>query len=77
MMREPALGRRADETAGPVLLVTLAAWTVVAPIIAMRARRTVHHTITSLGVSVAAGAVWVTGLLAGLVVVGFVFPAGS
>lgn len=73
----PAVGRRADETAGPLLLVTLAAWTVVAPIIAMRARRTANHTMTSLGVSVAAGAVWVTGLLAGLVVFGFVFPAGS
>jgi hypothetical protein len=73
----PALGRRADETAGPVLLVALATWTVVAPVIAMRARRAAGDTTTSLGMSVAAAVIWVTGLLAGLAVFGFLLPAGS
>jgi hypothetical protein len=73
----PALGRRADEAAGPVLLVTLAAWPVIAPILARRARRATGHAMESPGVSVAAGAMGVTGLAAGLVLFGFLFPAGS
>jgi hypothetical protein len=73
----PAFGRRADDTAGPLFLIALAAWTVVAPIIAMRTRRGATHTTSSLGVSVAAGAVWVISVLGGLVVFGLVFPAGS
>jgi hypothetical protein len=72
----PLFGTSADATFGAVLLIALVAWMVVAPALATRIPPA-GSAFYSVGPNLAAGAVWLVGLLAGLVLIGFLIPAGS
>lgn len=72
----PVFGPGADRTAGPVVLLALVAWTALAPLVALL--RTKGGPVPpSIASSIGAAALWAAGLLAGLVLTGFVLPAGS
>jgi hypothetical protein len=59
-----------------VLLIALVVWMVAAPTLATLIR--IAGAIPSMiGTHVAAGVIWVVAVLAGLVVLGLVIPAGS
>jgi hypothetical protein len=72
----PALGAGADQTVGPVLLAALLAWTVIAPASATRIPRRTASRPVPAGVAVGAAA-WLIGVVAGVIAVGFLLPAGS
>jgi len=72
----PLFGTAADATVGAALLIALVAWMVVAPALATRIPAA-GSAFVSVGSNVAAGAVWLVGVLAGLIAVGYVIPAGS
>ena len=73
----PVVGIGADQTLGPIVLLTLAAWTVIAPAIAMVVSRGSGSGTGSAGASIAAAVAWPVGLVAGLYLTGAVIPAGS
>jgi len=73
----PVFGAGADHDVGPVLLVALLAWVVVAPALATRVPGGVPGEPLPVGVSAAGGVAWLTGLVAGLTVVSALLPAGS
>lgn len=73
----PFFGPSGDQSAGPVLLIALAAWSVIAPIGAMLLPAEAQPAPTSVGLSLAAALLWAVGLAAGIVLTGFAFPAGS
>ena len=73
----PVFGRGADQAAGPVVLVTLAAWAVIAPVAALWLPRRSRTADGAVAGYIAAALLWAAGLVAGLVGVGFVVPAGS
>jgi len=72
----PLFGTGADVTFGVALLIGLVAWMVVAPVLAIFLPRA-GSAFTSVGTNVAGAVVWLAGVLVGLVVVGYVIPAGS
>ena len=72
----PLFGTGADATLGAALLIALVAWMVVAPALATRIPAA-GSAFVSVASNVAAVAVWLVGALAGLIVVGYVIPAGS
>jgi hypothetical protein len=72
----PVFGAGADRSVGPVVLVILCAWAVVAPAIALFITRRPRATKPAAS-STAAALLWAAGLASGLVVVGFLIPAGS
>lgn len=73
----PVFGSSVDQAVGPIVLLALVAWCVVAPVVAMRFPRGQPQVKTSIGVSISAAVLWAIGLSSGLVVVGFALPAGS
>lgn len=73
----PLLGAGADQTVGPVLLVSLLAWAVLAPLVATRVPAGRAARPVPAGITIAAGAVWLVAVVAGLALVGFLLPAGS
>lgn len=73
----PVFGTGAAGAVGSgVLLIALLAWMLVAPALATRVR-VPGASPTEAGTHVAAGAVWLIAVLAGLFVLGLVIPAGS
>jgi hypothetical protein len=72
----PLLGTAADATFGAVLLVALVAWMVIAPAVATRIPPA-GSAFYSVGTSLAAGMAWLVAALAGLILVGYLIPAGS
>lgn len=73
----PVFGVGADQAVGPFLLLALAAWTVVAPLVAWWLSRRAQPSAASPAVSIAAAALWAVGVVAGLFVTGMAIPAGS
>lgn len=71
----PVFGAIGDQAAGGILLLALAAWTIVAPALATRTPRT-SGLPQSVGMHFLAGAAWLVATFAGLIVVEIVFPAG-
>jgi hypothetical protein len=72
----PVLGTSADATFGAVLLTALVAWMVIAPVVATRIRKA-GSAFYSVGSGLAAGVAWLVAALAGLILVGYLIPAGS
>ena len=72
----PLFGTSADVAFGVALLVALVAWMVLAPVLAAFLPRS-GSAFTSVGSNLAAALVWLAGVLVGLVVVGYLIPAGS
>jgi len=72
----PLFGMGADVSFGPVLLIALVAWMVVAPVLATRIPAA-GSAFYSVGSNLAAGVVWLVAVLVGLIAVGYVIPAGS
>ena len=72
----PLFGSDADATLGVVLLIALVAWMVVAPAVATRIPAA-GSAFVSVGSAIAAGVVWLVAVPAGLIVVGYLIPAGS
>lgn len=73
----PLFGSAIDRAVGGVLLYVLAAWTVVAPFLAMSLPAAQRSSRPTVGLHVAAGLAWLAALTLGLVVVGTMIPAGS
>ena len=73
----PVFGVGADQTVGPVVLLGLAAWAVVGPLVAWWLSRRAQPPALSPAVSIAAAALWAAGVAAGLFVTGMAIPAGS
>ncbi|HET7465926.1 MAG TPA: hypothetical protein VFL29_04620 [Candidatus Dormibacteraeota bacterium] len=73
----PVFGRAGDQIAGPVLLLALAAWSVVAPAGAALLNRASTPGSRPVITSIAAAGLWVVGLAAGVVLIGIAIPAGS
>lgn len=73
----PVFGASADQSVGPVILVLLVLWTAVAPALALFLRRPPRAATEQTANTVAAALLWAGGLLAGVVGVGFLLPAGS
>jgi hypothetical protein len=73
----PVFGAAADRTAGPVVLLTLLAWTIAAPAMAIRFPSAVPARRLPLAVSIGLAALWLVSVVAGLLAVGFLLPAGS
>ena len=73
----PVFGTGADQTVGPVVLLALAAWSVVAPAAAIMLKRGKAAGAASIAASAGAAVAWAAGLAAGLFMFGFAFPAGS
>jgi hypothetical protein len=73
----PIFGVGADVTVGPILLLALVAWCVIAPALAMWLPKGDVAGPASIGTSIGAAFLWAAGLVAGLLAVGFVVPAGS
>ena len=71
----PLFGTGADQTLGPVLLVALVAWMVVAPAVATRVPS--GGRATDVSMHLGAGVAWLVAVIVGLGVVGRVIPAGS
>jgi hypothetical protein len=72
----PLFGTGADAALGTVLLIALVAWIAVAPVLAALIP-VASVSGSAVGTHIAAGALWLVALLAGLFVVGLVIPAGS
>jgi len=72
----PLLGTGADQSLGVYLLIALVAWTLVAPGLASRYPAGGKHP-KDVGWDLAFNGVWLIAALAGLIVVGFLIPAGS
>ena len=72
----PVFGPIGDQAAGGVLLLGLAAWTIVAPTLATKIPNT-SRPPQAVGMHALAGAAWLVATFAGLIVVEIVFPAGS
>ena len=73
----PLFGVGADQAAGPVVLLALAAWTVIAPVAAWWLTRRRPGTGDPSAVAIAAAVLWTVGSGAGLFLIGMVIPAGS
>jgi hypothetical protein len=72
----PLFGTSADVTFGAALLIALVAWTVIAPVLAVFLPRA-GSAFTAVGTNLAGAVVWLAGVLAGLILVGYLIPAGS
>lgn len=73
----PVFGASADQSVGPVVLVLLVLWAALAPTLALFLRRRSSAASERTAEAAAAALLWAAGLLAGLVGVGFILPAGS
>ncbi|HET7465412.1 MAG TPA: hypothetical protein VFL29_01985 [Candidatus Dormibacteraeota bacterium] len=73
----PGFGTGADQTVGPVILLALAAWCAIAPALAMRLPRGSQAVPASIASSIGTALLWPAGLMGGVFVVGYMFPAGS
>lgn len=73
----PVFGPGTDQTVGPIVLLALAAWTVVSPVAAMLGTRARRLSPAGAGPSIAAAIAWAAGVAAGVVSMGVAFPAGS
>jgi hypothetical protein len=73
----PLFGAGADQTIGPVVLLTLVAWTVVAPLAAWWFSRETKEPAVPVAISIAAAVLWAMGVGGGLLLTGMVIPAGS
>jgi len=73
----PVAGTSIDMALGGPLLIALALWAVVAPMLAWTLFRAGSGRRTAVGAASAVAALWLVGLVVGLVLVGFVIPAGS
>ena len=71
----PVFGRTGDQVAGGILLLALAAWTIAAPVTATAFPRSSGR-VQAVGAHVVAAGAWPVATFAGLVVVGFIVPAG-
>lgn len=72
----PLGGASADSALGPFLLVALAAWAIVAPALGWVLFRPAGRA-GNAGATAGAVALWLVGLAAGLVAIGYLVPAGS
>jgi hypothetical protein len=72
----PLFGTGADATLGAVLLIALVAWMLIAPAAATRFPAA-GSAFYSVGSGLAAGAAWLVAALAGVILVGYLIPAGS
>jgi len=72
----PLFGSSADQAATPVLYIALLLWMLFAPAWAGR-RHPKAVSVVGYGRHVAAGAAWLVGAIAGLLIVGTIIPAGS
>lgn len=70
----PVFGTRGDQTAGPLLLLALAAWAFATPAWAFVATRDRQ---IAAGAALADAAAWLGGIMVGLVATSFVLPPGS
>ena len=74
----PVFGTGADQTLGPVVLLALVAWSVIAPVGAMLVSRGgAAAAPASIATSVTCAIAWPVGVAAGLYLIGVAFPAGS
>jgi hypothetical protein len=73
----PAFGELGDIVAGGILLVALAAWTLVAPAIATAFPKSPPGPLRAVGLHIVAAAAWLAAIFAGLIVTEMVFPPGS
>lgn len=73
----PVFGVAGDQAAGPLVLLALAAWTAIAPLVAWWLARRRPGTGDPIGVAIAAAVLWTAGAAAGLFLTGIVIPAGS
>ena len=72
----PLFGTAADVAFGFALLIALVAWMFIAPVLALFLPRA-GSAFTSVGSNLVGAVVWLAGVLVGLVVVGYLIPAGS
>ena len=72
----PVFGSGADQTTGIVLLIALVAWMAIGPALATRIPPGVSRP-SAFGLRLAAALDWLVAVIAGLVVVGRIIPAGS
>jgi len=73
----PVAGTSVAVALGGPLLVALAVWAVVAPVLAWTVVKAGSGRRTAAGASSAAAVLWLIGMVVGLVLVGLVIPAGS
>lgn len=73
----PVFGSSADRSIGPVVLVLLVTWAVIAPVSALFVGRRPASTTDKAANAAAEALLWAAGLVVGLVAVGFVLPPGS
>jgi hypothetical protein len=73
----PLAGEQADVLGSPIAFIALLVWMVVAPVAATRVRVAASGAGGSVGLHVGAGVLWFAAVLAGLVAIGIVLPAGS
>ncbi len=73
----PVAGTSVAAALGGPLLIALALWAVVAPLLAWTVVKSGSGRRTAAGVSSAAAVLWLIGMVVGFVLVGFVIPAGS
>jgi hypothetical protein len=71
----PVFGQLGDQIAGGIILLALAAWTILAPVLATTFPRTPGRP-QAAGTHALAGAAWLAATVVGLIVVSIVFPAG-
>ena len=73
----PVAGTSVAVALGGPLLIALALWAVVAPVLAWTVVKAGSGRRTAAGASSAAAVLWLIGMVVGLVLVGLVIPAGS
>ena len=73
----PVAGTSVAVALGGPLLIALAVWAVVAPVLAWTVVKAGSGRRTAAGASSAAAVLWLIGMVLGLVLVGLVIPAGS
>jgi hypothetical protein len=73
----PVAGTSVAVALGGPLLIALALWAIVAPVLAWIVVKAGSGRRTAAGASGAAAVLWLIGMVVGLVLVGFVIPAGS
>jgi len=73
----PVAGTSVAVALGGPLLMALALWAVVAPVLAWTVVKAGSGRRTAAGASSAAAVLWLIGMVVGLVLVGLVIPAGS
>ena len=73
----PVFGASGDRSIGPVVLVLLFMWVLIAPASALLLGRRATATTESAANAATTALLWAAGLVVGLVAVGLVLPAGS